>query len=101
VRSRRAGILSAVLAAAVTAPAAAGPEAGPGFAVAELPVDLQIASGVAELDGDLVFTDLGTGRVLWRRGGEPITLDAAGRHRRARLSDRSLQGRRPRRPYLG
>ncbi|MEX0697561.1 MAG: hypothetical protein WD099_08465, partial [Dongiaceae bacterium] len=73
-RSRRARILSAVLAAAVAAPAAAGPEAGPGFAVAELPVELQIASGVAELDGDLVFTDLGTGRVLWQRGGEPITL---------------------------
>ncbi len=73
-RRRRAAILSAVLAAAMAGPAAAGPEAGPGFAVAELPVELQIASGVAELDGDLLFTDLGTGRVLWHRGGEPITL---------------------------
>ena len=72
-RRRRAGILSAAL-AALAPSALAAPEAGPGFAVAELPVELQIASGAAELDGDLVFTDLGTGRVLWRRGGEPITL---------------------------
>lgn len=60
---------AALVAALAAAPiecvlAQAAPMAGPGFVVAELPVQLQVGSGVTEHDGMLVFTDLGSGEVV-------------------------------------
>lgn len=62
-------MIAALVAALARAPiecalAQAAPMAGPGFVVTELPVRLQVGSGLAEHDGTLVFTDLGSGEVV-------------------------------------
>lgn len=40
------------------------PEAAAGFVVSELPIRLEVGSGVAEQGGSLFFTDMGTGAVI-------------------------------------
>jgi hypothetical protein len=40
------------------------PRAGTGLVVSEIPVHLKVGSGLAEHDGVLLFTDLGTGEII-------------------------------------
>jgi len=65
----RAGVMAALVAAVAGAPidgalAQSAPKAGPGFVVTEFPVRLKAGSGLAEHDGALLFTDLGSGQVV-------------------------------------
>jgi hypothetical protein len=66
----RAEAIAAVLAGALASTpidavrAQSAPEAAKGFVVSELPIHLELGSGLAEHDGRLFFTDMGTGEVI-------------------------------------
>ena len=71
--------MAALVAAVAGAPidgalAQTAPKAGPGFVVTELPVHLEVGSGLAEHDGALLFTDLGTGGIVRLDSGSNPTL---------------------------
>jgi hypothetical protein len=53
--------------------AQSAPEAAAGFVVSELPIHLEVGSGLAEQDGRLFFTDMGTGGVIRLDPGSATT----------------------------
>jgi hypothetical protein len=75
----RAGAIAAALVGALAAApivavlAQSAPEAAAGFVVSELPIHLEVGSGVAERDGRLFFTDIGTGKIIQLDPGSDAT----------------------------
>jgi hypothetical protein len=72
-----AGLIGALAAAPIDAVLAqSAPKAAAGFVVSELPIHLKVGSGVAERDGTLLFTDVGTGGVIRVDPGSNATVVA-------------------------
>ncbi len=70
-----AGVIGALASAPIDAVLAqSAPTAEAGFVVSELPIHLEVGSGLAEQDGSLFFTDMGTGGVIRVDPGSNATL---------------------------